>query len=151
MAKTGYTWVQVHVGDGFYGCPEHSPYDRIVVSTCASDISPLWLDQLALHGWALVPLKHGGKHPAPSVWVAKDGTARVCDWAGFGSAQGLRWHVGPWYEPEEHHPVPAGNSAAVQRSLFPIPETTLEWLANFYFSLALNEPNTAAARPHPQG
>jgi protein-L-isoaspartate(D-aspartate) O-methyltransferase len=138
LDKAGYPGVSVCVRDGFYGCPEREPYDRIVVSTCAADVSPSWLDQLAADGRLLVPLKHGGVSIAPLTQVMKNGTAKVWQWAGFGPALGELYQVGPW---NEEFPTAFPRAMARgKRPLFPVPADRKGWLFDFHFFLALNDP-----------
>ena len=41
------------MGDGYYGWPEHAPYDGIVVTAAASHIPPPLVEQLATEaGWS---------------------------------------------------------------------------------------------------
>ncbi len=142
LDKAGYSGVSVRVRDGIHGCPENAPYDRIVVSTCSSDVSPEWLRQLAPDGWLLVPLKHGGKYSAPLVRVTKDGIAKVCEWAGFGPALGALYHSGPWSEIEDYPTTRTGVTLHNERLLFPVPANRKYWLFDFHFFLALNDPAT---------
>ena len=52
----GYDAVQVRTGDGYYGWPEHAPFDRIIVTAAASHIPPSLIDQLARGGRMLIPV-----------------------------------------------------------------------------------------------
>lgn len=140
LAKAGYGGISVCVRDGLYGCPERGPYDRIVVSTCASDVAPSWMGQLATDGFLLVPLKHGGKYNAPLTQVRKDGRAKVLEWAGFGAGLGALHHDGPWWETEEDPPARLPAEANSPRPLFPVPSGRKAWLLDFHFFLALNDP-----------
>jgi protein-L-isoaspartate(D-aspartate) O-methyltransferase len=47
-------------GDGAFGWADNAPYDRIIVTAGAWDISPAWWDQLAEGGLLLVPLRMRG-------------------------------------------------------------------------------------------
>jgi protein-L-isoaspartate(D-aspartate) O-methyltransferase len=47
------------VGDGSLGCPEHSPYDRILSAAASPDVPPPWFDQLAEGGIIVLPV--GGR------------------------------------------------------------------------------------------
>lgn len=57
LDRTGYHAVEVICGDGAFGHPESAPYDRIMVTAGAWDISGAWWDQLAEHGRIVVPLR----------------------------------------------------------------------------------------------
>ena len=56
LSKTGYGNVKCICGDGFEGFPSGQPYDRIMVTVGAYDISPHWVDQLKDGGIMVVPL-----------------------------------------------------------------------------------------------
>ncbi|GII90617.1 methyltransferase, FxLD system [Sinosporangium siamense] len=60
LAKTGYTTVTGICGDGAAGWRAAAPYDRIIVTAGAWDISAPWWDQLAADGRIVIPLRlHG--------------------------------------------------------------------------------------------
>ena len=48
--------VDIRVGDGSRGWPEHAPFDRILVTAAASEVPPALLEQLAPGGRMVVPL-----------------------------------------------------------------------------------------------
>ena len=56
LSKTGCDNVKCICGDGFEGFPAGQPYDRIIVTVGAYDISPHWVDQLKDGGIMVVPL-----------------------------------------------------------------------------------------------
>jgi protein-L-isoaspartate(D-aspartate) O-methyltransferase len=61
LATAGYAdRVQVHVGDGTLGLPEHAPFAAIAVAAAAPELPPTLYDQLAEHGRLAVPV--GGRH-----------------------------------------------------------------------------------------
>ncbi len=60
LGRAGYTTVTVRQGDGTFGVPEAAPFDRIMVSGGAADISPAWISQLADEGRLVVPFCHAG-------------------------------------------------------------------------------------------
>jgi len=72
LADAGYGAIDVRCCDGFEGCPERAPFDRIIATVCCSDISPRWLPQLAADGIMLVPLQHGGPNTAPLMHLSRD-------------------------------------------------------------------------------
>ncbi len=48
--------VDIRVGDGSRGWPEHAPFDRILVTAAAAEVPPALLEQLAPGGRMVVPL-----------------------------------------------------------------------------------------------
>jgi len=56
VEKLGLSNVTVMVGDGLAGVPEHSPYDRILVTAAAEHIPQALVDQLADGGIMVLPL-----------------------------------------------------------------------------------------------
>jgi protein-L-isoaspartate(D-aspartate) O-methyltransferase len=60
LAAAGVDGVEVICGDGGLGHPPEAPYDRIVLTVGAWDITPAWWDQLGSGGRLLVPLSLRG-------------------------------------------------------------------------------------------
>jgi protein-L-isoaspartate(D-aspartate) O-methyltransferase len=56
LAAAGFDGVDVHCADGGYGYPEAAPFDRIILTASAWDITPAWFDQLVLGGRLVLPL-----------------------------------------------------------------------------------------------
>ena len=106
LAEAGYGGIRLLAGDGFYGCREHAPYDRIEIDIACPDISPHWLDQLAPDGFILVPLQHGGRTviyaPLTKVWRA-DGKilGRVVGMSVYGSMIQGELNAELWPKPPE--------------------------------------------------
>jgi protein-L-isoaspartate(D-aspartate) O-methyltransferase len=56
LAAAGYERVQVHVGDGTLGLPEHAPFDGIAVAAAAPGFPETLYEQLKLRGRLVVPV-----------------------------------------------------------------------------------------------
>lgn len=56
LRQLGVTGVVVHDGDGSAGCPEHAPYDRILISAAAPAIPEPLLAELAEGGRLVMPV-----------------------------------------------------------------------------------------------
>lgn len=56
FAKLGYDNIEVVTGDGRAGVPEMAPYERIIVTAAAMDVSEALAEQLAEGGVMLAPL-----------------------------------------------------------------------------------------------
>ena len=71
LDAAGYTRVRAIAADGAAGWPAEAPYDRIILTASASDLTPAWLDQLAEGGLLVLPLWLGGAEM--SVALRKEG------------------------------------------------------------------------------
>jgi protein-L-isoaspartate(D-aspartate) O-methyltransferase len=56
LQAAGYDSVDVHVGDGSVGLPEHAPYDAIVVAAAAPHMPESLYEQLVPAGRLVVPV-----------------------------------------------------------------------------------------------
>jgi protein-L-isoaspartate(D-aspartate) O-methyltransferase len=56
LARYGYDNVEVKVADGYYGWPEHAPFDAIVVTAAASHVPPPLVRQLKPGGRMVIPV-----------------------------------------------------------------------------------------------
>ena len=56
LEKLGYDNVHVKVSDGYFGWPEHGPYDAIVVTAAAEFVPPPLLEQLKEGGKIIIPI-----------------------------------------------------------------------------------------------
>ncbi len=121
LRDAGYGKVHVDCRDGYLGFPEGAPFDRIVATVGCSDVSPIWLAQLAAGGSLLVPLQHGVLHPLTHVWRGDDptcpGVGRIVGSSSFTPSRGALSWVNPWQsyligdlpsEPSWIRPIPEG-------------------------------------------
>jgi len=60
VKRHGTTNVEVIVGDGSEGVPEHAPYGAILVSAAFPQVPPLLVAQLAENGRLVQPIGRGG-------------------------------------------------------------------------------------------
>jgi protein-L-isoaspartate(D-aspartate) O-methyltransferase len=56
LSSLGYEGISLRVGDGSRGWPEHSPFDRILVTAAAKEPPRALLDQLAPGGRMVIPI-----------------------------------------------------------------------------------------------
>ena len=56
LTEAGYENVDVHVGDGSLGVPEHAPYDAIVVTAGGPEVPRSLRQQLAIGGRLVMPV-----------------------------------------------------------------------------------------------
>jgi protein-L-isoaspartate(D-aspartate) O-methyltransferase len=54
--KLGYDNIWVKHGDGYFGWPEHAPFDKIIVTAAAEKIPPLLVEQLNEGGKMIIPV-----------------------------------------------------------------------------------------------
>ncbi len=56
LASLGYTNVELKIGNGNYGWPEHAPFDKIIVTAAPHLIPPQLIHQLKLGGRMVIPV-----------------------------------------------------------------------------------------------
>ncbi len=56
LSELDYDNIKIKFGDGYYGWPEHGPYDAIVVTAAAEFVPPPLLEQLKEGGKMIIPV-----------------------------------------------------------------------------------------------
>ena len=75
LKREGYTNVEVRVGNGYFGWPEHAPFNKVVVTAAPDLIPPPLINQLKTGGRMVIPV---GLPNAQQLVVAdKDMNGRV--------------------------------------------------------------------------
>ena len=62
LKKLGYTHVHRIQGDGYYGWPEHAPYNAIIVTAAPDHLPHPLVDQLADGGKMVIPVGAPGRY-----------------------------------------------------------------------------------------
>ena len=71
LKREGYTNVEVRVGNGYFGWPEHAPFDKVIVTAAPDLIPPPLINQLKSGGRMVIPV--GLPDAQQLVVVDKDG------------------------------------------------------------------------------
>ena len=75
LKREGYSNIAVKVGNGYFGWPEHAPFDKVIVTAAADLIPPPLINQLKTGGRMVIPV---GLPDAQQLLVAdKDLNGRV--------------------------------------------------------------------------
>jgi protein-L-isoaspartate(D-aspartate) O-methyltransferase len=56
LKREGYTNVEVRVGNGYFGWPEHAPFDKVIVTAAPDLIPPPLINQLKAGGRMVIPV-----------------------------------------------------------------------------------------------
>ena len=75
LKREGYTNVEVRVGNGYFGWPEHSPFNKVIVTAAPDLIPPPLINQLKAGGRMVIPV--GLPDAQQLVVAAKDMNGRV--------------------------------------------------------------------------
>src|SRR3984893_9226716 len=75
LKRERYTNVEVRVGNGYFGWPEHAPFDKVIVTAAADLIPPPLINQLKAGGRMVIPV--GLPNAQQLVVAEKDLNGRV--------------------------------------------------------------------------
>jgi protein-L-isoaspartate(D-aspartate) O-methyltransferase len=75
LARQGCANVVLRLGNGYYGWPEHGPYDKVIVTAATDLVPPTLLYQLKANGRMVIPT--GLPEAQQLVLVEKDGNGRI--------------------------------------------------------------------------
>jgi protein-L-isoaspartate(D-aspartate) O-methyltransferase len=75
LGNSEYDNIEVRLGDGYHGWPEHAPYDKIVVTAAPERVSTMLIGQLKPRGRMVIPA--GAENAQNLLLIAKDETGRT--------------------------------------------------------------------------
>lgn len=73
LQRLGYTHVHCKQADGYYGWPEHAPFDAIIVTAAPDHVPQPLVDQLAEGGHMVIPVGPPGSYQTLWKFVKKPG------------------------------------------------------------------------------
>jgi len=107
LDQAGVPGVEVRRADGAEGSPPGAPYDRLIVTASADDLSPAWLDQLVEGGRLVIPLSLAGPIQF-SIAFVRQGPTLVSKSLSFCGFMPLRGEMArPGRGPDNGDPAPA--------------------------------------------
>ncbi len=74
LGRLGFTNVRVRCGDGYLGCPDAAPFDRIIVSAAPNHVPERLVEQLAPNGIMILPL---GEEEQRLLIITKDESGKI--------------------------------------------------------------------------
>jgi protein-L-isoaspartate(D-aspartate) O-methyltransferase len=75
LSRLGYVNIKLKIGNGYYGWPEHAPFDKVIVTAAPDLIPPPLMDQLKPGGKMVIPA--GLADAQQLILVEKDSHGRV--------------------------------------------------------------------------
>ncbi|MBN1247687.1 MAG: protein-L-isoaspartate(D-aspartate) O-methyltransferase [Anaerolineae bacterium] len=77
LEELGYTEVATKAADGYYGWPEHAPYDAIIVTAAPDHLPQPLANQLAEDGRLVIPIGPPGSYQSLWRFTFEDGELRA--------------------------------------------------------------------------
>ncbi len=111
LAAAGYDRVRAVTADGAFGWAADSPYDRVILTVGAPDITPAWFAQVAEGGLLVLPLWLGGVE-ASVAFRKRDGALASESLTPCGFMRLRGEEAGP----ERWLPVPGGRTLFAERA-----------------------------------
>jgi protein-L-isoaspartate(D-aspartate) O-methyltransferase len=150
LAAAGVQGVEVQHADGAEGWPPGAPYDRVIVTASADDLSPAWLNQLVEGGRLVIPLSLAGPIQYSAAFVRR-GPALVSESLSFCGFMPLRGEMArPARAPGQGEPTPAwlADPDAGRSCGFDIPSGDAR--GGFEVWLAMTEPGYVRLSRNPE-
>jgi protein-L-isoaspartate(D-aspartate) O-methyltransferase len=82
LDELGYSAVEVKQGDGYYGWPEHAPFDAIIVTAAPDHLPAPLVEQLVEGGRLVVPIGPPGGHQSLWKFVKEGGDVTAYNMGG---------------------------------------------------------------------
>ncbi|MBD3271094.1 MAG: protein-L-isoaspartate(D-aspartate) O-methyltransferase [Elusimicrobia bacterium] len=77
LAELSYENVEVRIGDGYFGWPEHAPFDAIMVTAAPEDVPEALIKQLAVGGRLVIPVGSYPQQDLKKIVKTKDGVVET--------------------------------------------------------------------------
>jgi protein-L-isoaspartate(D-aspartate) O-methyltransferase len=75
LQHLGYKNIEVKIGDGYNGWPDHAPFDAIIVTAAAETIPPPLINQLAEGGRMIIPV--GSQHASQELVMVEKKEGKI--------------------------------------------------------------------------
>jgi protein-L-isoaspartate(D-aspartate) O-methyltransferase len=102
LKELGYAGVQVKQGDGYYGWPEHAPFDAIIVTAAPDHVPSPLIQQSAEGGRLVIPVGPPGWYQSLWKFVKEDGEVKAYNLGGVSFVP----VTGPGVEGHQAEPTP---------------------------------------------
>jgi protein-L-isoaspartate(D-aspartate) O-methyltransferase len=84
LTQLGYTEIHTMQGDGYYGWPEHAPFDAIIVTAAPDHLPQPLVEQLADGGRLVIPIGPPGGYQTLWQFTKTDGDLQARNMGGVG-------------------------------------------------------------------